>query len=126
LFTWQQLLPPVGVVRTRAARYRWGMPKLTVPSLLVALLVSACGFPKTTERPPALTEADLATNREALALGGTTFAAKCNGCHGYPDVASVPADRWPAIVKEMAGKASLTPAQESATLAFVLAAQKPH
>jgi mono/diheme cytochrome c family protein len=107
-------------------------PAVRLSLLLGSLFALGCGFPKTTSAPPppvSPADATGATARwpeatpDRLAAGRALFVARCNGCHGYPDVASVPEDRWPGIVKEMAPKAKLSPAEGDDVLHFVLAAR---
>ncbi|MBX3228400.1 MAG: cytochrome c [Labilithrix sp.] len=91
-------------------------------SVLILSLSGLAGcYPKTTAAPPTLTAAQLEV--PALARGREVFAAKCNGCHGYPDLGAVGAAKWPAVMDDMGRKASLTPADTDAALQYVLAAR---
>jgi hypothetical protein len=49
--------------------------------------------------------------------------AKCNGCHGYPELAAIPEARWPSIVERMAHKAGLAAQQGEAVLHYVVASR---
>jgi cytochrome c5 len=99
---------------------------------LVSLFAAGCGFPKTSTAPPPPLSPNEATAASArwpeatpdhLATGRALFVARCNGCHGYPDLAAVPEERWPGIVKEMTPKAKLSAAEGDDVLHFVLAAR---
>lgn len=83
------------------------------------VVLGSCGYPKSGPVPPQPSDP-----APAIAAGRATFTAKCNGCHGYPDVSAIADDKWPSIVKKMAGKADLTPAQGDEVLQFILAARK--
>jgi len=96
-------------------------------ALLVLVLVTGCGFPKTGAAPPALAagEVTAATTKwpdatpAELTAGHDAFIAKCNGCHGYPDLATISADRWPDIMARMGKKADLDAKSTQAVLRFV-------
>ncbi len=57
---------------------------------------------------------------EKLEAGRGLFLKGCNGCHSYPDLASVPEAKWPSIMKEMGKEADFTPEQTETVLQFVL------
>lgn len=105
--------------------------RVRVPWLLVFAALSACGFPKSAAAPGAVSPAEVsaATSKwpdatEAqLTTGRDTFIARCNHCHGYPDLASVSEGDWPGILDRMAKKASLDATQKEAVLRFVLVAR---
>jgi hypothetical protein len=63
------------------------------------------------------------TTESQLGVGRALFVANCNRCHGYPDVAAIPDDRWPAIVERMARNAKLDTDQGNSVLGFILAAR---
>jgi hypothetical protein len=90
--------------------------------------VEAGCYPKVAA-PPAAVSADSATKAStrwpgvtpaALSHGHDLFLAKCNGCHGYPDLAAIPDERWPGIVEKMAKKSDLGPEDGDAVLHYVL------
>jgi cytochrome c5 len=99
--------------------------------LLAAAAMTACGFPKTGAAPAPLSPAQVATavakspavSEQSLATGHDLFIAKCNGCHGYPDLGSIAQEKWPAVMKRMAGKAHLNGSQGDDVLHFVVAAR---
>jgi hypothetical protein len=62
---------------------------------------------------------DLARLRE----GRTLFVSRCIECHTLPAVTRHTATEWPGIVDEMAGRASLKPAERDALLAYITAAR---
>jgi mono/diheme cytochrome c family protein len=92
---------------------------------LVCLLVSC---ESTGYAPPPVTEkmAKIDTNRASLARlrqGRTLFVSRCIECHTLPAVTHHRAAEWPAIVDEMAGRASLKRAERDAIVAYILAAR---
>lgn len=97
-------------------------------ALVLLLAITACGYPKTGAAPGPVTTtaAETAATRwpgttpASLNTGRETFLAKCNDCHGYPDIKLIADDRWPAILKRMGKKADLTPEQTETVLRFVL------
>lgn len=107
--------------------------KLAVPTVLVCSILAlvGCGPAQTSAAPPLLspTQTSLARQRwpeatpQSLAAGHDLFVAKCRGCHGYPDIASISDERWPRIVRNMAPRATLTAAQGDDVLRFILAAR---
>ncbi len=106
---------------------------LRAPAALVVVgLLSAGCFPKAAPAPPALSANSVTrasarwpgVTAEALAMGRDRFVARCNGCHGYPDLRAIAEDRWPGIVTEMGKKANLGDAERDAVLHFVLTARQ--
>ena len=61
---------------------------------------------------------------EQVADGEKTFAARCNGCHHYPDRDALSEAQWPGILEKMAVKAKLSPTQKDDVLRYVLATRK--
>jgi mono/diheme cytochrome c family protein len=59
----------------------------------------------------------------ALEAGRDLFVSKCNGCHGYPDLAAIAEKRWPDIVESMAKKSHLDAGGRDAVLHYVLASR---
>ena len=100
-------------------------------ALAVAVLCAGC-FPKTAAAPPALSAASVAKasarwksgTADALSMGHDRFVAKCNGCHGYPDLLAIADERWPAIVERMAKKAHLGDEERDAVLHYILASRE--
>jgi cytochrome c5 len=110
------------------------MKQLPAPCLfLVVAVMTACGFPKAGAAPPPLSQAQVAVaaamspgdSEQSLSSGHDLFIAKCNGCHGYPDLGSIAEERWPGIMERMAHKAELNRSQGDEVLHFVLAARTP-
>jgi len=62
---------------------------------------------------------DTATLREGRGL----FVSRCIECHALPEIAQHTAPEWPRVIDEMAGRASLKPAERNAVLAYILAAR---
>ena len=57
-----------------------------------------------------------------LASGRAIYLTQCTSCHA-PESVPAHVGKWPGIIGEMAPKSRLTPAQERAVLAYVLAAE---
>jgi mono/diheme cytochrome c family protein len=102
-------------------------PRVLLLSLVLSVTVGACSFPKTAGAPPPLTPPQIAVAatkfEQSLVAGHNIFVAKCNGCHGYPDLGSVPENRWPEIMKTMTRKADLKGTEGEDVLHFILAAR---
>jgi cytochrome c5 len=104
------------------------------PCAVLALLVTAaigCGFPAAGPVPPPITPADADaaqtrfpnTSKATLDTGRDLFAARCNGCHNYPDVWKIDDARWPEILSRMGKKAGLDETQNRVVLSFILVAR---
>ena len=99
--------------------------------LLASAAMTACGFPKTAAAPGPLTPAQVAmavakspaVSEQSISTGRDLFIAKCNGCHGYPDLGSITEEKWPDVMKKMARKADFNGSQGDDVLHFVLAAR---
>jgi len=65
------------------------------------------------------------TTEASLAAGRATFLAKCNGCHGYPDLAAISDEKWPAIIERMGSKSGLDKPKSDEVLHYVLASKHP-
>ena len=100
-------------------------------SLSLALFASAtagCAFPPAGALPPPVTAADVdaakarfpEASEGSLNAGRDLFAARCNGCHHYPDISKIDEARWPEILSRMGKKANLDEAQTKAVLSFTL------
>jgi hypothetical protein len=98
---------------------------LLVASLALAFLAACGGYPPHAAVPPAPASAPgvPGATTESIAKGHGLFVANCNKCHEHPDVASEPAEEWPAIVDRMGKKAEIEPADRESVLHFVLAAR---
>ena len=93
----------------------------------VCLLVS-CSTTAPPEVTPQLGRANSNQNvsQAQLQQGRTLFVSRCIECHTLPPVAAHTAAQWPSLIKEMADRASLKPAERSAILAYILAARDQH
>lgn len=126
------------VLRRKARDLRSMIALRLCPPLLASLMLASltplagCGFPKTVASPPApLTDDEITlaqkqspqSNGDTLNAGRTLYVAKCNGCHGYPDIATIADGEWPEIVKRMAKKSDISSEQEAQVLAFIRAAK---
>jgi len=98
--------------------------------LSIACLASlACGFPKSgpvpgpvsAETVTAAKAKNLQASEATLTQGRELFVAKCNNCHGHPDVNYKTEAQWPEVVKRMSSKADLDQKQGDAVLQFILA-----
>lgn len=106
---------------------------LSSRSLWITLSLSllACGFPKSGAAPGPVSPATLEAAKSrwpdaseaSLDAGRSLFLARCNGCHSYPDLASIPEAKWPSIMDEMAPKAKLNPEQKDVVLHYVTVAR---
>ena len=116
--------------RTHIPRVRYirAMSMMRTSVLVLPLALLACGYPKTAAVPgplaPTAVESAAArwpgTTAESLNAGRELFVAKCNDCHGHPDIKRIADDRWPGILERMGKKADLTPEQTETVLRFVL------
>jgi hypothetical protein len=68
-------------------------------------------------RAAARQRVDLATLRR----GRVIFAYRCIECHTVPVTSNYKDSDWPCIVRDMAARAGLKPAQRDAVLAYILA-----
>lgn len=113
------------------------MPSLTLArsmktplALALAFGVAAC-FPKTGAVPEPLSPASVEAARgrwpdvsaTSLATGRDLFVAKCNRCHGYPDLVATEEAKWPEIVERMGPRSNLAPAEVNLVLRFIQAAR---
>jgi len=97
----------------------------------LGLLAAGCIFPKAAPVPGPVSPADVDrgryrwpdVDRASLSAGRDLFAARCNGCHDYPALTSIPEADWPPIVEKMARKAKLSREQGQLVLRFVLVAR---
>jgi mono/diheme cytochrome c family protein len=103
---------------------------LRVSLVAIGVVASGC-YPKAGPPPAALTESSVATasarwpgaTAGALSVGRDLFLAKCDECHGYPDLVAVAEDRWPRVLDGMARKAHLSPDERDEVLHYVLASR---
>jgi mono/diheme cytochrome c family protein len=98
--------------------------------LALGLVVEGC-YPKVGPDPgtlsPAITTAAAArwpgVTASTLVTGHDLFLARCNGCHGYPDLVAIPDERWPAIVEKMGNKIHLNAEERDQVLHYILASR---
>jgi hypothetical protein len=110
-----------------------GGSRVVLRVALVAVAVTGAGcYPATAPPPGALSPGGVTwasthfpgVTADSLSVGRDLFVAKCNGCHGYPDLATIADERWPGILKTMALKKShLDAAQSDEILHFILASR---
>ena len=109
----------------------WGHRRVIGVALFAVGLVGAGCYPKAGSAPAALSANAVASasarwpgvTESSLSAGRGLFLAKCNGCHGYPDLAAIPDDRWPSILEKMAKKSRLGAEERDEVLHYVLAAR---
>jgi cytochrome c5 len=97
---------------------------------LIAGAMAGC-YPKSGAAPGAVSATSVAwatakwpdTTPETLAKGNELFTAKCNGCHGYPDLAPIADEKWPKIVDRMGNHVDFDAKQKEAVLRFILASK---
>lgn len=58
---------------------------------------------------------------QTLTEGYTLYTGTCTGCHPAINIYSRAEERWPAIITDMAQRASLSEAQKDAVYKYVLA-----
>ena len=95
--------------------------RLVVASAAFAL--AACASLETAV-PPAATLVAGGRDAATLESGRRVYLDACTRCHVAEPVRDYPAARWPGIIADMAERSKLTPAQEHAVLAYVLAASR--
>jgi mono/diheme cytochrome c family protein len=101
---------------------------LRVALFAVGLMGAGC-YPKAASAPAALSATAVASasmrwpgvTESLLSAGRDLFLANCNRCHGYPDLAAIPDDRWPPILEKMAQKSHLGGEERDEVLHYVLA-----
>ena len=115
-----------------SAQHTRGAGLTPVLSLVLLCSAAACGYPKSGAVPDAVAPADVTAAKarwpdadiDMLAAGRALFVAKCNNCHGYPEIRSIDEARWPEIVGRMGKKAALDQAATESILRFVLTARQ--
>ena len=60
-------------------------------------------------------------NEQTLREGRALFVSRCIECHTLPVVSRYDPVAWPWLVDDMAGRASLKPAERDALVAYLLA-----
>jgi len=106
--------------------------KRALGTLTLAILGLACGPKVTAPAPGPVTPATVAASQGGagaaasqaeLEEGRTAFVAKCNGCHGYPDLVAIKESEWKHIIDEMGSKSDFDAKTKEKVLRFVLAAR---
>jgi mono/diheme cytochrome c family protein len=72
--------------------------------------------------PPVAAPGARSRDAVSLAEGRQVYLSSCTRCHVAEPVRDYTASRWPGIIADMSERARLSPAQERAVLAYVLAA----
>ena len=97
----------------------------SVAAILGAVLVGSC---QSGTAPP-ITESFLRAgvrhnaNSRTLTQGRAVYVNRCVQCHALPNVAKYDPPRLKAILRIMAGRASLSPEQHDAVLKYLLTAR---
>ena len=92
--------------------------------ILLSILLAGC----TNTGPPPVT-VDMARSSSAptaftqLQHGRALFVSRCIECHTLPAVDRYSDSEWPHLVRAMAKRSSLNPAEQEAVLAYILAAR---
>ena len=105
-----------------------------VPTFAVLAFVAAACFPRTGAAPGPLAArameiakaryADAPPTAEDLEKGRQLFLKGCRDCHGYPDLAAYPEEKWPKTAKAMAGKAGFNAGDAELLTRFVMVARE--
>jgi mono/diheme cytochrome c family protein len=88
--------------------------------LLVCLLFAGC---ETANYAPNVT-APRKSETTKLERGRQLFVHRCIECHTLPPAWKYSREDWPKIVNDMSHRASLTPADREAVVAYILAVRK--
>ena len=104
---------------------------LRIALLSLAAAAFAGCFPKTSAAPGPLASQAMESAKgryadatpEDLENGRQLFVASCGGCHGHPDLAGYPEQKWPATAKRMAVKAGLKDAEAELLTRYVMVAR---
>ncbi len=96
----------------------WGCAKKVTPA------TSATGGTTSTTTTTTATETKTTVSAELLAVGKTTYEAKCGRCHALPATDAYTAEKWVPYVDAMAPKARLTDTEKANVLAYVQANAK--
>ena len=91
---------------------------------LAACLLAGCAN-LATVAPPVTPALVARTHGDASVLGSgrSIYLTQCTSCHA-PESVPAHAGKWPGIIRDMGERSRLTPAQERAVLAYVLAAER--
>lgn len=94
--------------------------------LLFALALCGCGSIETTAPPvtDALSRGAGGVPAEELKSGRKLLALRCTSCHSLEPIAKYTPDEWRENVRAMAARAGLSPAEERAVTAYLVAARK--
>lgn len=104
------------------------LKRLVIFAAAIVCLVdlSSCGTTSFAPPPPVTAELARAGAHQhvdlvALRDGRALFVSRCIECHTLPAVSQHSATEWPRIIDEMAGRASLKPAERDAIVAYISA-----
>jgi cytochrome c5 len=97
-------------------------PLRWAPLICAAGLFGGCGSLESTA--PSVTPAVASAARTSAAVleeGRTIYTTDCTDCHNAVAVSAHARAEWPGIIRKMAPESKLTPSQERAVLAYVMA-----
>lgn len=92
------------------------------PLICAIAVLGGCASSESTA--PAVTPAIAAaarTSAEVLNEGRVIYTTRCTDCHNAVAVAAHTRAEWPGIIRRMAPESDLTPQQEQAVRAYVMA-----
>jgi hypothetical protein len=127
-------MPPVNTQEGTRMRATKTVPEalaiVTVGLLLLSFAGAGC-YPTVAPVPGELSSGAVASastrwpgvTAKSLSGGRDLFVAKCNGCHGYPNLVDISEERWPGVMDKMGAKAHLVPDDRDAVLHYVLASR---
>ncbi len=93
-----------------------------VPLISAVALFGGCASLESTA--PAVTSSIAAaarTSAEVLNEGRVIYTTRCTDCHNAVAVSAHTRAEWPGIIRRMAPESDLTPRQEQAVRAYVMA-----
>ncbi|MEY2439640.1 MAG: hypothetical protein QOI34_1025 [Verrucomicrobiota bacterium] len=94
------------------------------PCLLVSCELARYGTPPPVTSQMAVAGREQHVEVATLHHGRALFAQRCIECHTLPPVWHYRAEDWPEIVNDMSRRASLSPSDRTAILAYILAARR--
>jgi mono/diheme cytochrome c family protein len=95
----------------------------TVLPIFAMLIVAGCVSMETTV-PPVATLSVRGKDTAMLESGRRIYLDNCTRCHVAEPVGKFSVARWPGIIADMGARSHLSPEQNRAVLAYVLAASR--
>jgi len=100
-------------------------------AVIAAATLAACAQTVAAPQPLTAAQIDSAqrrwpdTTEAKLTQGRDLFFAKCNACHGYPNLEAIEESRWQKILQVMGPRATLDQKQVDAVLRYVVSVHPP-